>query len=234
MIDNDILFFQSLRNYLVEFADSVGSAQEFKASIENTSGMNFSSFFSEWYYGEGFPKYSTRWNSVGDDLLIEISHTASKPIVTPTFTNPIEILFTRVSGIDTTIRFDINSNLDQFFIPNIGAVSGIGAIDPRNWVINNTGTNVNDLTFVANLETLDESNELFIYPNPSNGKFSVEMNIAGCYFAELTDLNGNLLLGHSFESNLEFDIEDCAQGIYLLKIIELEKHTEVVRRIIKF
>ena len=233
IIDNDNLFFQSLRTYLNDFADSVGSAPEFKASIESTTGMNLSPFFNEWYYGEGFPKYSTRWNCIGNDLLLEISHTASKPTVTTTFTNPIEILFTRSSGGDTTIRFDINSNLDQFYVANIGSVTGIGEIDPFNWVINNTGTNVNDPSFVADIVTLEKSNELKIHPNPTTDGIMLEMEIIGSYNAELADLNGIVLEQKNFESNTHFNLENLAQGIYLLRITNQKNNSIFLRRIVK-
>jgi hypothetical protein len=233
IIDNDNLFFQSLRTYLNDFADSVGSASEFKASIESTTGMNLSSFFNEWYYGEGFPKYSTRWNSIGNDLLLEISHTASKPSVTTTFTNPIEILFTRSSGGDTTIRFDINSNLDQFYIANIGSVTGIGEIDPFNWIINNTGTNVNDPSFITDVVTLEQSNELKIHPNPTTDEIILEMEIVGSYSAELADLNGIVVEQKNFDSNTHFNLETLAQGIYLLRITNQNDKSFFLRTIVK-
>ena len=51
------------------------------------------------------PTYSIRWKQIRTDLLLELNHTASKPNVTPTFTNPKDLRFLRQGMSDTLIRF---------------------------------------------------------------------------------------------------------------------------------
>ena len=116
---------------------------------------------------------------------------------------------------------------------NIGSVTGIGEIDPFNWVINNTGTNVNDPSFVADIVTLEKSNELKIHPNPTTDGIMLEMEIIGSYNAELADLNGIVLEQKNFESNTHFNLENLAQSIYLLRITNQKNNSIFLRRIVK-
>lgn len=167
MLNDDNLFFQGLKNYQSTFADSVAKGLDVKNTMEAVSGLNLNAFFDEWYFGEGYPTYSARWNSVGNDLNLEITHSASMPAVTPTFTNPLELRFSRLGAADTVVRFPIGSNLEQYFVQGIGTVTNIVLFDPNNWVINKTGTKVNDPNFFVGMEELSNPLDFSVYPNPA-------------------------------------------------------------------
>jgi hypothetical protein len=224
------MFYEALRNYLNEFSDSVGGSSEFQASIEQTTGLTLDGFFNEWLYGEGFPKYSTIWNTVGNDLYLEISHTASFPSITPTFTNPIEIKFSRASGIDTTIRFSISSNQDQFVIPEIGQVTGVLAVDPNNWIINNNGTNTNDPNFVG-LNPI-QLNQVKLYPNPASGMINIHVNesLIGTTFNIFDNIGEIIISGKITSENTFVELSNLSKGIYVFRVCEnLEQTFKVVK-----
>lgn len=60
-MQNDSLFFATLKNYQNEFRDSVASINDFKRIAENTCGKNLINFFNEWYYGEGYPTFNATY-----------------------------------------------------------------------------------------------------------------------------------------------------------------------------
>jgi aminopeptidase N len=230
MVNNDTQFFQALRNYQTMFADSVAKGLDVKAALETVSGIDFTNMFNEWYFGEGYPTYSTRRHAVGNNLNFEITHTASKPSVTPTFTNPIEIKFSRTSQADTTIRFDITGNSTQYFLPNIGAVTNIVAIDPNNWVINQVGTNVNDANFYTEISEFSSSDFITIYPNPTTGTVQVNLpnEMSNCSL-KITDLNGKILKKSIISNSTKISLEEYHAGTYLFvfelndTLIKIEK-----------
>ncbi len=235
IVNNDNLFFQTLHDFQIQFHDSVAIGLDLKNTFEVATGIDLTNFFQEWYFGEGYPTYASRWNAMGNNLVLEITHTASMSSVTPTFTNPIEIKFTRSGLGDTTIRFDINSNSNQFFIENIGLVTAVVSIDPNNWIINNAGIPVNDPTFVAYAD-LSESNineEISIFPNPSENLVSIEMKDQGNYNLLVFDTKGKLLRTLLFESNYLLNIENFTAGSYLIEVISEKNSEQIVRRIIK-
>ena len=235
IVNNDNLFFQTLRDFQIQFHDSVAIGLDIKNTFEVATAIDLTNFFQEWYFGEGYPTYGARWNAMGNNLVLEITHTASMASVTPTFTNPLEIKFSRSGLSDTTIRFDINSNSNQFFIENIGLVTAVVSIDPNNWIINNAGIPVNDPTFVAYAELSENTkdNEISIFPNPSENHVSIEMKNPGNYTLRVFDTKGKLLRTLLFESNHQLNIENFTTGSYLIEVISEKDSEQIVRRIIK-
>lgn len=226
MVNNDATFFNALKNYQTNFKDSVAVGTDVQAELEAASGLDFTEAFDQWYFGEGYPTYSTRWNVVGTDLLLEITHSTSASSITPTFTNPLEIKFARSGLADTTIRFDISSNLNQFFVPAIGTVTNISAIDPSNWIINKVGTNNHDVNFLAGLDEQMNVSSIQLYPNPSNALITIQ-SAQNC---ELTiySTDGKCIANHSVNSNLTVDVSAYRNGNYLFvfkangRIIDIE------------
>ena len=172
LVNDDNLFFSTLRQFQSAYKDSTATGIDLRNFFSNSTGINLNAFFDEWYFGEGFPTYSARWNNVGTDLLLELTHTTSMPSVTPTFTNPIDVRFTRQGQADTTIRFNISSNLDQFLVPNVGTINNLTLIDPSNWVINRIGTKVKDVNFFLSTDELPKE-IISMKPNPFGDAVSI-------------------------------------------------------------
>jgi len=166
IVNDDNLFFQTLQDFQVDFHDSVAVGLDVKDAFENSTGLDLSIFFQEWYFGEGYPTYSARWNTLGNDLLIEITHTTSMPAITPTFTNPLEISFSRNGMSDTTIRFDVSSNSSQFYVSGVGEITDVLLIDPNNWIINKFSTIEQDPAFIVAVVECPEQPQISIFPNP--------------------------------------------------------------------
>ncbi len=172
LLNDDVLFFDGLTQFQNAFKDTSATGAQFRDFMANYAGIDLTAFFDEWYYGEGYPTYSARWNNVGSDLLLELTHTSSMPSVTPTFTNPIDVRFTRLGQTDTTIRFNISSNLDQYLVPNVGTINNLTLIDPSNWIINKLGTKVKDVNFFLSTDELP-NDVISMQPNPFDGAVSI-------------------------------------------------------------
>lgn len=232
LIDDDLVFFNGLKNFQSLYADSTASGMDFISVMENESGMDFTAFMQEWYFGEGFPTYSVRWNNVGNVVYVEINQSASMPSVTPLFTNDIELRFDRISFPDTTIRFSINGTSNQFTIPILPGVNNIVSIDPDNWIINNNGTIVKDPNFLLSTNEISEDDRIKIYPNPTEGPLRIEMKNPGRYLLTLVDIQGKVILNTEFENQLLLDLGQYAKGSYLLQIKD-EQSEMKIRRIIR-
>lgn len=215
IMNNDSLFFQTLKDIQTNMGDGTAIGLDIRDAFATASGIDYTDAFNEWYFGEGYPSYSLRWNEDGGDLYMVLSHTTSSS--TPTFTNPLEIRIPRV-GADTTIRVDVSSNSEFYIIPNIGNVLNIpvSAIDPNNWIINAIGNVSNDLTLVGIEDDLPNTPEYTVYPNPSNGLFRVEAALAGEQSYQLFDVRGRLIHSGDFDQQLELDITDSKAGPYIL------------------
>lgn len=215
VLNNDAQFFQALKNFQQEFGDSVAKGIDVKQALEAESGLDFTNLFNEWYFGQGYPTYSTRWNNASDNFHLQINHTSSSGI-TPLFTNPIQIKFSRLGMADTTIRFEIQSNSENFVIPSIGTISGVEAIDPNNWVVNASGNNIFDPNFLADVGESSMLEAMSIFPNPSQEKVTIDFPNYGDFDIVLCDIQGKEILKTNFDKTITIDISTLSNGTYLL------------------
>ena len=228
MIDNDPLFFQILKDFQTTYADGSAYGIDFKNALESASGIDFTSFFEQWYFGEGFPTYSIQWEQNESDLLLQVNHDASKPNVTPTFTNDVDIKFQRIGLPDTTIRFSITSNNEVFNINDIGTINGNISVDPENWIINEVGSiSGSNITEVQNVE--DHIQQIYFSPNPSNGVFMIE-HLSSPANLIIRDMNGKIIKKQSIAPKEFINIKDLGKGTYLIEI-QLDKSYKILRLI---
>jgi aminopeptidase N len=215
MLNNDQLFYTTLKNFLNSKAFGTAFGIDVRDAFAQASGINFTPFFDQWYFGEGFPTYSVQWKQLGNDALVQISHSTSAPNVTPTFTNPIELKFVRPGNTDTTIRFDITSNSNLFQINGIGTLSNSISIDPQNWIVNQNGTiTMNELLDLESLNTSQET-EFYLYPNPSNEEIYVKNIPNDCCFI-IYDMYGKVKLMDKASNSNSLNISSLPSGNYLL------------------
>jgi len=164
---NDNQFFQALRNYQQAFKDSVATANDFKQVCEAISGKNFTDFFNQWYYGEGYPTFNVDYSKQGDSIVLRINQTVSAPAVTSFFKGLYEFTINTNQG-DTTVRIYQTLNDQLFKFRSSRTPTGV-VIDPNNWVINATGSITTGFNDPINL-----SNHVVVFPNPSDGNFVIK------------------------------------------------------------
>ena len=136
-MNNDNLFFQTLSNFQQQYKGSLATGLDFKTVCENVSGIDFTDFFNQWYFGEGYPTFSAIWSQAEDTVYLNSIQTTSTAI-TPLFKIPIEFKLTYAGG-SQTVRFSQLTNDTTFKVIIPHEVTGI-SIDPNNWVLNQAGT----------------------------------------------------------------------------------------------
>lgn len=228
MLNNDPLFFQILKDFQTTYADGTAHGIDFKNALESASGIDFTSFFEQWYFGEGFPTYSIQWEQNESDLLLQVNHDASKPNVTPTFTNDLDIKFQRIGLPDTTIRFSITSNNEVFNINGIGTIHGNISVDPENWIINEVGSiSGSNISEVQHVE--DHVQQIYFSPNPTNGVFIIE-HLSSPANLIIRDMNGKIRQQQSIEPKEFVNIKDLGKGTYLIEI-QIDNNSKIIRLI---
>lgn len=85
-----------------------------------------------------------------------------------------------------------------------------------------------------------ENMQLEIFPNPSNGQFQVSFveALPSTYTLELVSAVGQIvtseqLVVNSSAANIVFDIEDAAQGLYYLRVSDLQERSAVLKLVIR-
>ena len=219
-INDDALFFQVLQNYQTTCGDGTAYAADFKAIAESVTGMDFTAFFNEWYYGEGFPTYSIEYTQVGDELILLLYQSVSMPGVTPFFTNDVEIRIQKPGGIYENIRLtDIASGSQYYSIPFEVPVESI-AVDPENWIINQyAGASENPT--IASLTEIRL--DLEIYPNPATDQLIFVNDVNGSIFSIL-DVKGQMVMsGNLLQGQNTIDLSPLTKGHYFFAVNGTQK-----------
>lgn len=160
----DDQFFQACRNYLngTGTAYDFGRTTEFQEYMEDESGLNLDEFFSDWFYGQGYPSYHIQWKQQQDSVVIWINQAQSHPSVSY-FEMPVPV-WTFQNGDSTRLVMQ-NDQQDQRFSFYVGDVH-IDSLqfDPERWILSRDNT-------VEHLTTgIDDpaANKLYsFYPNPA-------------------------------------------------------------------
>lgn len=209
----DSAFFAAARNYMnaPSLAYGFATTDDFIQHMEASSGRSLTSYFADWYYGQGFPTYQINWSMESDTVVLEVNQTASFPSSVPFFALPLPV---KVSdGIqDTMLVLDNTSNGQIFRVKVPFTVVSID-FDPDKWII--TGP---PLT-VAMPDPSISGPYLRYFPNPAHDF----VNIRGAELerAELYDLAGNLVFATDLQRGRfmhRVGLPELASGLYLLRV----------------
>ncbi len=215
-INNDSVFFPAIRAFQATYGDNTATVIEFKNFMEAQSGLNFTQFFNQWYYGQGYPTFSVSWNQGGGVFYLKSTQTQSFPSSVPLFMTHVDYRISRTAKPDTIVRLYHGQTIENYSIPLTGSVTSIG-VDPNNWILNKVGTNTKDITLNTSA-LIDDMTEIFVGPNPTSDVLNIYMNTNGKSSVEIFDVTGKLMLTQSFYAHVEFDISKYANGIYTVSI----------------
>lgn len=224
-LQDDEIFFETLREFLEIYADSVATGLDFKAVLEENSGMDFTDFFNQWYFGAGYPIYDVGWEQ--EDGILSISSTQHPSAESnPLFKMSMEYRIIHEAG-DTLVRVFHESNQELYHIPIIHKVIDV-VTDPRNQVLILMKEEEKRAWAPAEPEAFS------IYPNPNNGAFTFkslgDVDEAKDVKMQIFDLTGQLVYAEVFESCLPF-MEygprslNLNTGVYFVRFRSAEQET---------
>ncbi|GAB4284014.1 MAG: M1 family aminopeptidase [Marinilabiliales bacterium] len=219
-LNNDSIFFKTLRDFIANHADSVAVGVDFRDQLYVNSGIDFTDFFNQWYYGFGFPIYNVYWSHYNDTLHLHVEQTTSSTYTT-FFGNDVEYKV-EFSGGDTIFRVSMNSNIQdyEFYLPE--NVTNI-IVDPNDWILDEQGVVVNSL--------LQESPDynVYVYPQPVSDILHIDLpeNIESNIL--ITDLSGRTILSSSRLSGKQLlDVSHFKNGFYLITVSD-SKHSKTTK-----
>ncbi|MFH1119939.1 MAG: M1 family aminopeptidase [Bacteroidota bacterium] len=203
----DEAFFTACRNYLNDPRLKYGFAgtSDLKAHLEATSGNDLTEFFSDWYYGQGYPSYDIICNQLATgDYEVEIRQTQSHSSVS-FFEMPVPVTFFG-SGFDSTIVFDHTSDAQVFRVNPDFEVDSV-RFDVDQWLVSES----NRISLIR---------KLHVSPNPVNdflhvshpGKTLEDFAVFDC-------LGRNVNLSSTPEGiGLRIDTGKLKAGLYFIRI----------------
>jgi len=218
-LQNDAVFYLTLRNFIDRYANDVATGLDFKEVLEETSGMDFTDFFNQWYFGAGYPIYEVMLDQQGSIVTLQSSQSSSSSI-TPLFKMSMEYTIFYAGG-DTIIRVFHDENVESYEFDLPYVVTGI-EIDPHNQVLDGVNQEMKG-AFAG------KDSPLFsIAPNPNHGSFffSLEEDIGdetgSQVLVEILDLTGKVLCRSNYRGCTPFmeyavKLDDVVTGIYFVR-----------------
>lgn len=210
----DAIFFQGLKDYLADPALSYGYAKtpDLIRNMEAAAGgEDLSEFFNDWIYGEGYPRYTIRWNQAGgqSNINLEISQTQSHPSVS-FFQAPVPLRINGTQGETLDIVLDNTTN-NQAFQPAVGFTVQNIQFDPDYHLISRS----NNVVLGTEDFTLDQ--QFGIYPNPTSGIVNFEkpasINVQNI---NIYNTLGQLLYSEKYSETV--DISKFSKGILIFQV----------------
>lgn len=234
-INNDSTFFRGLRAFQSAFSHSTATVIDFKNFMENYTTMNFTQFFNQWFYGEGYPTFDVKWNQVGNSLLIQTLQTQSVPSSVPLFITPLDYRISRAGKADTIVRVMHAQTTENYTIA-VGSSSVTNIFpDPNNWILNKIVGPTKD----PNLGTVTSVQEIleplvFVGPNPTSDVLNVFLYNQNKATITITDIQGKVMMKAEINGEKSMDISQYANGVYNVDIRnasgDLIKTTKLVKQ----
>ncbi len=210
-MQNDSLFFATLKKFQLDFADSTASGEDFKQVADDVSGLDFTDFFNQWYYGEGYPTYHLTWYQLNDTLYFTSTQTTSTTI-TPLFKMLMELGIS-YSGGDTIVQWYQDAQLSTFKVPFNKTVTGF-EVDPDNWVLDGTAS------VMASTEEFDAVDFFTLAPNPCTNE--IQLNFLEKPITSeslyISDITGRRVKEMKPQQQMNISTSDLTPGLYLISL----------------
>jgi len=220
-LGDDQLFFDVLRTFQERYKDNVADINDFISVLEELSQKDFSAFFNQWYYGEGYPTLDFYWTQNQDTLSIKIQQEVSAPSVTPFFNLLLDLNINYLGG-DTLIQLRQTSPESIFNIVLNERVYQLTP-DPENKLLAKIRSVVREFDE-------DSASRFMAFPNPADNNIFIEnYNIGLPFTAKLYSPGGVLI--HEIEGSGafgNFDVSALNTGIYQIVVLR-DQHKEVFK-----
>lgn len=227
-VGDDSVFFAGLRAYLQSRTFGTALLGDFRQVFENATGLSLGTFFQQYYYGQGHPRFAVRWNNPGSDLWVEITQQASCPTRTPFFETPIPIRLRRSGAPDTTIHLFHTQSPETFYIPAVGTITSL-QLDPDYWLIREILSITQDIT-LGLPETITPALRLF--PNPLPQGQTLYLEVPAATQVSFTDGAGRLVYQTTLQPGITPLTPPLPPGFYLVTGDGLP-HTHPLRLLIQ-
>lgn len=210
----DTAFYQALQDYHARpaLAYNYAKTQDFNASLLQSTGRDFTGFFNDWIYGEGYPTYDIRWRQSGNTVTFKASQTQSSSTVS-FFDMPLPI---KVNGTGGQVAYFAlnNTTNDQYFLQTVAFPVASVEFNYEYQILEKNSTVTQDNT----LSTADFSKDEFaLYPNPAKNELSLKgIDKPTDFTIYFTD--GKLVKTGTYQPEKSINISELVPGAYVFKI----------------
>ena len=214
----DKVFFDVLKDYLLQYKYSFATTSDFQKVAESKSGRNLSPFFNQWIMKEGFPSHEITWKTESQKLNLKIKQSTSHSSVA-FFEMKIPLKVYNSTKTDSAILIIEYKQNNSTFSYNLPFMADSIVFDPDLWLI------AGPTKFIK-----EQNLGIFLYPNPSKNEAVLEINSTTSEQVDIVIYNalGQKMKFISTQNNrtIPLDIQGYNNGVYFV-IVSGDKWREV-------
>jgi hypothetical protein len=205
------MFFSVLQQYIEEYGNGTSVLEDFKNILEEVSGQDFTTFFEQWYYGEGYPIIDIGWEQYGDTLHIYSTESTSCD-TTPFFNLTMDYQIVFNNG-DTILRLAQDNPFEHYKLLTEKQVIDV-IPDPEGWIL--AETNCGHVGVKEELQKTD----FLIYPNPCSGILTVKFKrpVKDGSIISIYNTSGKLVRQKTFDTVITMRLQGLPAGVYYVNV----------------
>ena len=208
----ETVFYQALKDYHARpnLAYSYVKTADLNASLLQSTGKDFTGFFADWIYGQGYPTYDIRWKQTGNTMTFKAAQTQSHTSVS-FFDMPLPIKVNGTGGQVAYFALNNTSN-NQYFTETVAFPVASVQFNYEYQILEKNSTVTLDNTLSTSEIKFDQ---FAIYPNPAKD----ELFVSG--LKKLTDYSiytadGRLVKKGNTDKKI--DISSLSKGVYVITV----------------
>ncbi|KPH12960.1 M1 family metallopeptidase [Chryseobacterium sp. ERMR1:04] len=212
----DTVFYQAIKDYhsRPNLAYNYAKTQDLNASLLQSTGKDFTEFFNDWIYGEGYPTYTIKWRQVGNQVTFKVSQIQSSPTVS-FFEMPLPIKVTGTGGETAYFALNNTSN-NQYFTESVSFPVASVQFNYEYQMLEKNSTVAQDNTLSTEELSIDQFS---LYPNPAKNELYVKgIDKPTEYTIHFVD--GKLVRKDKYQPNKPINISELVPGTYIFTIKE--------------
>ena len=186
---------------------------DFRDFLSSYTGRDFTDFFNDWIYGEGYPIYQIRWtqNPTSKKLTFQVGQTRSSSSVS-FFELPLPIKVSGSGGQTAYFVLDHTSN-NQYFTQDVNFDVTNVTFNYEKQIITKGSTVTKD----NNLAVKDVNQKnITVYPNPAKSFIKIS-GLQKSTDYEIFSIDGKSIKKGISNPDSEINISTLAKGTYVLK-----------------
>lgn len=209
----DAAFYEMLKAYTTapQFANGYAKTADFITFVNTFSGQNYTEFFNDWVYGEGYPTYTVRWKPGASIITFKISQTQSHSSVNfYEMLLPIKVVGANGQSLDLVLN---NTSNNQYFINAVGFPVTAVYFNQDLHILTKNSTVIKDNSLAVD----DVKNlKVKLYPNPATTEIFVS-NLQKNSHYQIFSLDGRLVKSGIIENGKAINISELEKSEYILK-----------------
>ena len=207
-------FYNALKDYHARpaLAYNYVRTADFKNSVLISTNKDFTEFFNDWIYGQGYPTYDIRWKQTGNVVAFKASQTQSNASVS-FFEMPLPIKVNGTLGEVAYFSLD-NSYNNQYFFETVNFTVASVQFNYEYQIIEKNSTVAQDTNL--KVDEIDVA-QFALYPNPAKNEIFLKGIKKSADFT-IFSADGRLVKRDTYKPGNVINISSLVPGVYVLQI----------------